>query len=53
MTDVAGNPTAYRKGEPIHPKDPILKKFPRNFGALEFPHPHYRQGRLRTPEVRS
>jgi len=37
-TEIDGVPVTYRKGEPVHPDDPALKKWPKAFGPLVFPH---------------
>jgi hypothetical protein len=34
-----GVDVTYRKGEPIHPDDPGLRKWPKAFGPFAFPHP--------------
>lgn len=39
VVDVDGVPVLYRKGEPVHPDDPMVKKHPGNFRPLAFPHP--------------
>ena len=33
-----GLEVTYLAGEVVHPDDPLLKKMPEHFGALEFPH---------------
>lgn len=37
--EIDGVPVTFRKGEPIQSEHPALKKWPHNFGLLEFPHP--------------
>jgi hypothetical protein len=37
--EIDGVPVTFRKGEPIQPEHPALKRWPQNFGLLEFPHP--------------
>jgi hypothetical protein len=51
-TDIDGVPTAYRKGEPIHPDDPLLRRMPSAFGPLAFPHP-VKRATMTPPEVRA
>lgn len=53
VVDVDGVPTAYRKGEPVDPADPVLKRLPEaHFEPLTFPHP-VRRARMGAPEVRA
>ncbi len=51
VTDVDGVPVAYRKGEPVDPRDPVVRKHAKAFGPLVFPHSV--RTRLTTPEVRA
>jgi len=39
-TEIDGVPVTYRKGEPVHPDDPAVKRWPKAFGPLLFPHAH-------------
>jgi len=40
VIDVDGVPVAYRKGEPVDPADPVLKRVAEaHFEPLRFPHP--------------
>lgn len=39
VVDVAGVPTAYRKGELVDPDDPIAQKNAASLEPFEFPHP--------------
>ena len=39
VVDVAGVPTAYRKGEVVDPDDPIIKSHAKSLVPFEFPHP--------------
>ena len=39
VVEIDGEPVAYRKGEAVHPDDPILKKNPAAFGPFVFAHP--------------
>lgn len=43
VVEIDGEPVAYRKGELVHPDDPILKRSPAAFKPFEFPHPVKRQ----------
>lgn len=52
VIDVNGTSVAYRKGEPVEADDPLIKKMPRHFTPMVFPHPIKRRA-LSTPEVRS
>ena len=53
VIEVDGEPIAYRKGEPVDPADPVLKRMPAtSFEPLVFPHP-VRRARLTSPEVRA
>lgn len=49
-TDIDGVPVTYRQGEPIHPADIAIKRNPKAFGPLVFPHPVKGLG---APEVRA
>lgn len=51
-TQVDGVTVAYRKGEPIEPDDPIVRRNPAAFGPLRFPHPVKRRA-VAPVEVRS
>jgi hypothetical protein len=51
VIEVDGAPVVYAKGEPVHPDDPIVKKYPKQFGPLAFPHPPY--STRRRAEVRA
>lgn len=54
VIDVAGVPTAYRKGEPVHPDDPVIKSHRQLVGPFAFPHPvHGRRGTLTRPDLRA
>ena len=53
MVEVEGVPVVYRKGEPVDPSDPVLKRMDAHyFEPLVFPHPP-RRARMRAPEVRT
>ena len=52
-TDIDGVPVTYRKGEPVHPADPMVKRRPSFFGPLTFPHPVRGLRTLPVPEVRA
>jgi hypothetical protein len=50
-TLVKGAEVHYRKGELVHPDDPVLSRSPELFRPLVYP--HGRRGTLSTPEIRS
>jgi len=53
IIEVDGEPIAYRKGEPVEPGDPVLKRMTAEyFEPLVFPHP-VRRARMRSPEPRA
>jgi hypothetical protein len=51
-TEIDGVPVAYRKGEPVDPADPLIRRLPKAFGPLVFPHP-VKRAVLHAPEVRA
>ena len=53
VVEIDGVPVSYRKGEPIHPEDRALRKWPKLFGPLVFPHPVRRAVSLAQPELRA
>jgi hypothetical protein len=53
VVDVGGVPTAYRKGEVVHPDDPVRKNRASLFSPFEFPHPVRSRVTLATPEIRA
>jgi hypothetical protein len=53
-TLVKGDEIHYRKGELIHPDDPVLSRSPELFRPVVYPHPIRRRGGvLQAPEVRA
>lgn len=53
VVEVDGVPVAYRKGEPVEPGDPVLRKMGEaHFEPLTFPHP-VKRARMTPPEVRA
>jgi len=51
VTEVDGEPVTYRKGEAVHPDDPILKKNPTAFGPFAFVHPVKRKAEPRVEQA--